>query len=213
MADFRVVMSFDEAVENIRLYNDEIGLHPRLAARIKQHPAWYADKDSSGEWRFGPSKFIGYHGISAKAYLASYSRKDGRETEPALREWFSQVDPDSILGKELRAAFVAFAERHGKTPNANWRVSVASSAHQPATNASRVRKAWPERIAFDPEICGGRARIAGTRMRVSDIVEMLADGATREEIVAAFPYISDDDITAALVWAARSVDHLVLRAA
>src|SRR5438093_469904 len=53
------------------------------------------------------------------------------------------------------------------------------------------------RVTSDPRICGGRPCITGTRMRVSDIVEMLAHGATRQEILADFPYLSDQDITAA----------------
>lgn len=42
-------------------------------------------------------------------------------------------------------------------------------------------------------------------MRVVDIVEMMADGATRAEVLAGFPYIEDDDIGAALLHAARRV--------
>ena len=54
-----------------------------------------------------------------------------------------------------------------------------------------------DRIASDPRICGGRPCIKGTRMRVSDIVDMLAQGVTSAEIVEDFPYISEDDIAAA----------------
>jgi uncharacterized protein (DUF433 family) len=50
-------------------------------------------------------------------------------------------------------------------------------------------------------------------MRVSDIVDMLAQGATVAEIVEDFPYISEDDVAAALAFAARAVDHRIIRAA
>lgn len=214
MAANRVVVSAEEAIENINRYNEEIDGEPQLAARIRQHPAWYAIPAHKGGWLFGPSKFIGYRSASARAYLAAYSRKDGRETEPALRQWFSQVDPESARGRELRAAFVAFAERFGKTPNANWRVSVLSDSGHIVSEPRRMAlTAMSNRIAYDPAVCGGRAHIAGTRMRVSDIVAMLAAGATREEILGDFPYITDADISAALSWAAQSVDHLVLQAA
>jgi uncharacterized protein (DUF433 family) len=63
------------------------------------------------------------------------------------------------------------------------------------------------RISSDPHVCGGRPCIKGTRMRVSDIVDMLAQGATSAEIVEDFPYIAVDDIAAALAFAARAVDH------
>lgn len=69
------------------------------------------------------------------------------------------------------------------------------------------------RIAVDPNICGGRPVVAGTRMRVTDILEMLAGGATPAEIVADFPYISEDDVRAVLAYAAAAADHPVVLAA
>ncbi|MBA4160754.1 MAG: hypothetical protein C0515_01450 [Novosphingobium sp.] len=69
------------------------------------------------------------------------------------------------------------------------------------------------RIAIDPAICGGRATIAGTRVRVSDILEMLAGGASEAEILEDFPYLGQDDIRAALVYAAAQTDHPVALAA
>lgn len=69
------------------------------------------------------------------------------------------------------------------------------------------------RIVSDAEICGGRPRIRGTRMRVADIVEALASGASRFDLLADFPYLTDEDISAALHYAARAVDHRVVHAA
>lgn len=69
------------------------------------------------------------------------------------------------------------------------------------------------RIAVDPAICGGRPIVAGTRVRVSDILEMLAGGASVDEIVADFPYLSEDDVRAALAYAAAMADHPVVLAA
>ncbi len=69
------------------------------------------------------------------------------------------------------------------------------------------------RVTFDPKICGGRPIISGTRMRVADILDMLAEGAGRSQILADFDYLSDEDITAALNYAARAVDHRIVRAA
>jgi uncharacterized protein (DUF433 family) len=70
-----------------------------------------------------------------------------------------------------------------------------------------------DRIATDPAICGGRPTIKGTRIRVSDIVEMLADGATQEGILADFDELAPADIKAAMLYAARRIDHPVLRVA
>lgn len=70
-----------------------------------------------------------------------------------------------------------------------------------------------ERITFDPDQCGGRPCIRGIRIRVTDILEMLAGGASRTEILQDFPYLEDADITAALEYAARQTDHPVFRVA
>lgn len=69
------------------------------------------------------------------------------------------------------------------------------------------------RIVADPEICGGRPRIVGTRVRVSDILAALAAGDTADEIVESLPYVSHDDIRAVLTYAALSLDHKVAFAA
>lgn len=62
------------------------------------------------------------------------------------------------------------------------------------------------RIAVDPEICGGRPTIAGTRMRVADILAMLAEGVSEEVILADFPYVKVEDIRASLAYAASIID-------
>jgi uncharacterized protein (DUF433 family) len=70
-----------------------------------------------------------------------------------------------------------------------------------------------ERITFNPLQCGGRPCIRGMRIRVSDVLDLLAAGATREEILVDYPYLESDDITAVLQFAARQSDHLILQAA
>jgi len=60
------------------------------------------------------------------------------------------------------------------------------------------------RIAVDPAICSGRPIVAGTRVRVSDILEMLAGGAGVDEIVADFLYLSEDDVRATVVYVGSS---------
>ncbi len=208
----RVVASYEEAAANIQTYQAALDGHAQLAARIKQHPAWYAIKAESGEWLFGPSKFIGYADADARSYLAAYSRSDGRETEPALRKWFEPVSPDTALGRELSEAFARFAAAHGKTPNSRWRVSVPV-AYLSERRGTMPRDIVSSRIAFDPAICGGRPHIRGTRIRVSDIVAAMAEGETVGELVADFPYLTEADVTAALRYAAGVVDHRVLVAA
>jgi uncharacterized protein (DUF433 family) len=67
------------------------------------------------------------------------------------------------------------------------------------------------RISIDPDICGGRPCIRGTRMRVSDIIEMMASGASKADILADYDYLTDDDISAALAYAARATNHRLSR--
>jgi len=69
------------------------------------------------------------------------------------------------------------------------------------------------RITVDPGQCGGRPCIRGMRVRVKDILDLLAAGASRDEILRDYPYLEDEDITAALEFAARQSDHPVLRSA
>jgi uncharacterized protein (DUF433 family) len=63
------------------------------------------------------------------------------------------------------------------------------------------------RIITNPGICGGRPSIRDTRMRVSDVLDLMAAGETREGILADYPYLEDDDITAALEYASPDQAH------
>ena len=66
------------------------------------------------------------------------------------------------------------------------------------------------RITFNSGQCGGRPCIRGMRIRVKDVLEMLAAGATWAEILESYPYLEREDIQAALQYAAAQVDHAVL---
>jgi uncharacterized protein (DUF433 family) len=59
-----------------------------------------------------------------------------------------------------------------------------------------------DRITFDPKIMGGRACIRGMRITVATIVGQIADGATTEEVLAAYPDLEADDVRQALAYAA-----------
>jgi uncharacterized protein (DUF433 family) len=63
------------------------------------------------------------------------------------------------------------------------------------------------RITVDPGKCGGRPCLRGLRIRVRDVLDLLAAGASRDEILADYPLLEDGDITAALEYAARQSDH------
>jgi uncharacterized protein (DUF433 family) len=70
-----------------------------------------------------------------------------------------------------------------------------------------------QRITVDPGQCGGRPCIRSLRIRVKDVLDLLAAGATREEILEDYPALEDGDITAALEYAARQSDHPIFHVA
>jgi uncharacterized protein (DUF433 family) len=67
-----------------------------------------------------------------------------------------------------------------------------------------------ERITINPNQCGGRACIRGMRIRVKDVLDMMADGASEQEILEDYPDLEAADIRACLAYAARYFDHPVL---
>jgi len=60
-----------------------------------------------------------------------------------------------------------------------------------------------KRIRINPNICGGKPCIKGTRIWVSLIVDNIASGIRDEEILAAYPSLKKEDIHAALAYAAE----------
>ena len=71
----------------------------------------------------------------------------------------------------------------------------------------------PDRITAEPGKMGGRPCIRGMRIRVTDVLEMLAGGATEAQILTDFPFLELEDIRAALAYAAVQVDHPVIQIA
>jgi uncharacterized protein (DUF433 family) len=69
-----------------------------------------------------------------------------------------------------------------------------------------------QRITIEPGKCGGRPCIRGKRLRVSDVLELLSGGASFDEILEDYPFLECDDILAAIEYAARQTDHVVLQA-
>ncbi len=68
------------------------------------------------------------------------------------------------------------------------------------------------RITINPEQCGGRPCIRGMRMRVTDLLDLLAAGLSQEDILQDYPYLEKADIQAVLEFAAAQSDHVMLRA-
>jgi uncharacterized protein (DUF433 family) len=62
---------------------------------------------------------------------------------------------------------------------------------------------WQERISINPLVCHGKACIRGTRVMVSVILDNLAAGVPREELLQSYPSLQESDVQAALAYAAE----------
>ena len=70
-----------------------------------------------------------------------------------------------------------------------------------------------DRITFNPKQCGGRPCIRGMRIRVVDVLQLLAAGEAEAQILSDYPDLQAEDIRACLEFAAAQADHSVLKAA
>ena len=70
-----------------------------------------------------------------------------------------------------------------------------------------------ERITKDLAQCGGKPCVRGLRIRVSDVIELLANGLSPSEIMEELPTLEPEDIKACLWFAAEQLKHPVLVAA
>ena len=214
-----LVQSAAEAVDNILTFAEEASAHPALSLRVGTVHEWYAARDSAGRWRFGPSKWVGYKHARATEYLSSSGKggvRAGGKTEEVLPQWFEAVDPSSMLGKQLHAELTELLGRWGKRPRRPVGISILKSemdAYRQARQPAPSSEEGMSRIACEPDVCGGRPVIRGTRVRVADLIDLMASGAGRDEILSDYPYLTDADLSAALAYAARATSHLVIRAA
>ncbi len=201
----KLVSNFTQVVENIARYDRDRGLGP-LSEKIAYVRAWYAVKRADGAWMFGPSKFAGYVGSSAESYRDDLADRDGRETERALSQWFVEADPNDRFGRELYDRLREAVAAQGKVLNALARVLVPKDAVEARPAAARQgSERW--RITADERVLSGKPCIRGLRIRVADILELLAQGATHADILRDYPYLEEGDIRAALEYAIGAVDH------
>ena len=68
---------------------------------------------------------------------------------------------------------------------------------------------WREHITVDPEVCHGKACIAGTRVPVSTVLDNLASGLDSEAITRSYPSVSRDAVRAAIAYAAALANERV----
>ena len=70
-----------------------------------------------------------------------------------------------------------------------------------------------DRITIRPDLCGGRPTIRGMRIRVSDVIDLLANGLLPAEIVDELPDLELDDVRACLVFVSKRIEHPILTTA
>ena len=69
-----------------------------------------------------------------------------------------------------------------------------------------------ERITVNPEQCGGRPCVRGMRIRVADVLDLLAAGLTPQQVLEELPDLELEDISACLCFASRRLNHPTLAA-
>lgn len=213
MADSVLITSLKQAIENILHYQIALEDNRRseaLKRLMTSVHAWYAAKPDGQRWLFAPSKFVGYAHNTAEAYFAERHVRDGRRTESVLEQWFHVVGPETQLGAALDRALRDFLRVHGHSgPRKGARICVLSSIADHVVNLPAAE----DRICVDAAICAGRPHIRGTRMRVSDILQLMASGVSAREILADYPYLSEVDVRAALAYGATASDHCIVSTA
>jgi uncharacterized protein (DUF433 family) len=67
-----------------------------------------------------------------------------------------------------------------------------------------------DRIAIDPEVCGGKPCVRGTRIWVSLILDFLADGMTEAELLTEYPQLVHEDVLAAIAYGAEAARERII---
>lgn len=207
-----LVTQIAQVIENIKNFNVERNDQPVLDM-ISYVRHWYAIMDNESRWLFAPSKFIGYVEMTPRTYRKAFDHLDGRVTEARLNDWFEELDTTNKLDAELREELRRLLAQHGKTLNKLARIHVLKGERALPERNLRPPSGESWRITSDAGVLGGKPCIRGMRIRVADILELLAHGASRAEILEDFPYIEDGDITAALEYAMGTVNHRLIKAA
>lgn len=142
-----MVTNLDEVRAGIRQFNSDLEHSAGLAARLKMIRAWYYDPEID---MVGPSKFIGYTGMTAEHYLhrGRRTKLDGRETEPVLGKWFRVLEAGSPEEAMVRARAEKLLGQYGKTLNEavrfcgpiSWKITGKEAAVRPSVHATRGRR-------------------------------------------------------------------------
>lgn len=139
-----LVDTVEQVREGIRRFNADLERRDELVARLTMNRAWYYDNEVD---MVGPSKFIGYVGMTAERYIHE-GALDGKQTEPVLRRWFRLLDEGSPEAAFVRSRVESLLARHGKSLNQvarfcapiGWKFSAKAPSAGPGVHPVRGRR-------------------------------------------------------------------------
>ena len=99
---------------------------------------------------------------------------------------------------------------YGAAGRLGYKLRAAFAWHRFATILGTTMSATYQNITLDPSKRSGKPTIRGMRITVYDVLSYLAAGMSREQIVADFPYLTDDDVQACLSYAADRERRLLV---
>ena len=73
-----------------------------------------------------------------------------------------------------------------------------------------IAMTWQDRISVDPLVCHGQACVIGTRVTVAVVLDNLAAGVSRAEILNSYPSLKAEDIDACIAYAAELARELIV---
>ena len=140
--------NINQVIENIKNFQIELNKKNRkndLVNALGQFTNWFAHKDELGNWIFGPSKFIGYQGMSLDKYENKNKNKlDGRQTDAILQQW--KVKPSKEEDKELREKLSLFLNSYKKRTKKTAKIYVLSEYQDGEIEQSKalitILKTW-----------------------------------------------------------------------
>lgn len=142
-----LVKNLDEVRASIRQFNADLERSAEMTARLKMSRAWYYDPETD---LVGPSKFIGYSGMTAEKYVHGLrqAKPDGRDTEPVLRKWFRVLERGTPEEALVRSRVEKLLSNHGKSLNTvarfcaptAWKAVSPEATVRPGVHPTRGRR-------------------------------------------------------------------------
>lgn len=150
--DWPTAENYEDVVESVRAFNQGLKERQGLEDQLSYFRAWYYIPKQDA---VGPSKFIGYKGMTATEYMRSHSKVlDGRVTEPVLSQWFDVLDEETPENYYVKRKAESLVDQHNKTLSRKarfsaprgWKVNKLSPTHQERVVQPEVHTTGPRPI-------------------------------------------------------------------